>query len=256
MKQASDATKPSIVGLIPARSGSKRVPGKNIRPLAGHPLIAYTVTAALQSGVFSSVLVSTDSEEYAQIARHYGAQAPFLRPESLSGDLSPDIEWVEYTLSRLRNEGCDYDCFSILRPTSPFRKPETIRRAWQMFLAEDGIDSLRAVEKCSQHPGKMWIVRGRRMFPLLPFGPSEQPWHSSQYQSLPEIYVQNASLEIAWTRVVFEGRTIAGEVVIPFFTTGWEGFDVNKSVDWRLAEELVQSDPSLAPNISIPPWAP
>ena len=192
---------PSCIALIPARSGSKRVADKNIRPLAGHPLIAYTIAAARQSGVFRDVVVSTDSERYAAIARHYGAETPFLRPEEISGDTSPDIEWVDYTLRRLAREGRRYECFSILRPTSPFRLPETIRRAWSEFRAESGVDSLRAVEKCSQHPGKMWIVRGRRMMPLLPFGPEDRPWHSSQYPSLPVVYVQNASLEIAWTLI-------------------------------------------------------
>jgi CMP-N,N'-diacetyllegionaminic acid synthase len=231
---------PTIVALIPARAGSKRVPHKNVRPLAGHPIIAYTIAAAAQSGIFADVIVSTDSEAYAAIARHYGAEVPFLRPAKLAGDLSPDIEWVEDTLTRLRAGGNVYDCFSILRPTSPFRRPETIRRAWQEFSAQAGVDSLRAVEKCQQHPAKMWVVRGKRMLPLLPLGPAEQPWHSSQYQALPEIYVQNASLEIAWSRVVFEGHTIAGEVVMPFFTHAYEGFDVNHPRDWQLAEELAR----------------
>jgi CMP-N,N'-diacetyllegionaminic acid synthase len=177
-------SKPTVVALIPARAGSKRVPDKNVRPLAGHPLMAYSIAAALQSGVFSSVVVSTDSEPYARIAKHYGADVPFLRPDAFAGDLSPDIEWVEYTLKRLKETGNHYDCFSILRPTSPFRLPETIRRAWEAFLSAEGVDSLRAVEKCTQHPGKMWVVRGGRMHPLLPLSPAEQPWHSSQYQAL------------------------------------------------------------------------
>lgn len=240
---------PTCIALIPARSGSKRVPDKNIRPLAGHPLIAYSIAAALDSGVFAAVVVSTDSERYAAIARHYGAEVPFMRPAEIAGDTSPDIEWVEYTLRRLAEGGRRYDCFSILRPTSPFRRPETIRRAWAQFLAEPGVDSLRAVEKCSQHPGKMWVVRGRRMLPLLPIGPAEQPWHSSQYPALPEVYVQNASLEIAWTRVVFEGRTIAGHTVMPFFTQGHEGFDVNRPYDWELAERLVASKQAELPTV-------
>jgi len=238
---------PAIVALIPARSGSQRVPDKNIRPLAGHPLLAYTIAAALQSGVFEAVIVSTDSERYADVARTYGAEVPFLRPVEFAGALSLDIEWVEYTLRRLRDEGRVYDCFSILRPTSPFRQPETIQRAWREFLQEEGVDSLRAVEKCRQHPGKMWVVRGKRMMPLLPLSPAEQPWHSSQYPSLPEVYVQNASLEIAWTRVVFEGHTIAGTVIMPFFTQGYEGFDVNDVEDWWVAERLVQKGQARLP---------
>ena len=158
----------TIVALIPARAGSKRVPDKNIRHLGGHPVMAYTIAAALQSSVFADVIISTDSEKYAEVAAHYGAQAPFLRPAELGGDLSPDIEWLAYTLAKLRDEGRSYDCFSILRPTSPFRLPETIQRAWRGFQAEEGVDSLRAVEKCQQHPGKMWVIRGNRMTPLLP----------------------------------------------------------------------------------------
>ena len=247
---------PTIVGLIPARAGSKRLPDKNIRPLAGHPVLAYTINAALHSEVFSDVIVSTDSEKYAEMARYYGAEVPFLRPLELAGDVSPDIEWLEYTLKRLKEDGREYDCFSILRPTSPFRLPETIYRAWQEFLKEEGVDSLRAVEKCQQHPGKMWVVRGRRMIPLLPLSPAELPWHSSQYQSLPEVYVQNASLEIAWTRVVFEQRTIAGSVIIPFFTKNFEGFDVNNPYDWKLAEHWVSNGDVQLPNVSQSPFSP
>lgn len=245
---------PSIIALIPARAGSKRVPGKNIRPLNGHPLLAYTISAALDSGIFADVLVSTDSEEYAAIARHYGASVPFLRPAELSGDLSPDIEWVEDTLQRLQADGRSYDCFSILRPTSPFRLPQTIQRAWLAFQAEEGVDSLRAVEKSKQHPAKMWVVRGRRMTPLLPLGPAEQPWHSSQYQSLPAVYVQNASLEIAWSRVVFDGRTIAGHVLMPFLTEGYEGFDVNQPLDWDLAELLLSRGLTHLPAVNHLPY--
>jgi CMP-N,N'-diacetyllegionaminic acid synthase len=205
----------SIVALIPARAGSKRVPDKNIRPLAGHPVIAYTIAAALDSGVFTDVIVSTDSEHYAEIVKYYGAQVPFLRPAELAGDQSPDIEWLEFTLGRLCDTDRKYDGFSILRPTSPFRLPQTIQRAWQEFLGLHGVDSLRA----------------------------------------PEIYVQNASLEIAWSRVVFEDRTIAGNVVMPFFTTDHEGFDVNNEYDWQLAEQMVQKGEAKLPQVLQPPYS-
>jgi CMP-N,N'-diacetyllegionaminic acid synthase len=230
---------PSFVALIPARSGSKRVIGKNVRTLGGHPMLAYTIAAARESGVFESVIVSTDTEDIAGIARRYGAEAPFLRPARFSGDTSPDIEWLEYTIAELSTQGREWNCFSLLRPTSPFRTADTIRRAWALFTSQEGIDSLRAVEKCAQHPGKMWVVRGQRMFPLLPFGPDSQPWHSTPYQALPPVYVQNASLEIAWTRVVHERRSIAGDVLVPFVTEGYEGFDINDAYDWMVAERLL-----------------
>ena len=250
------AKSPSIVALIPARAGSKRVTDKNIRSLAGHPLMAYTIVAAIESNIFSEVIVSTDSKRYAEIANYYGAQVPCLRPANIADDFSPDIEWVYYTLKRLSDQGRSFDCFSILRPTSPFRQAETIQRAWREFLAEEGVDSLRAVEKCKQHPGKMWIVSGKRMTPLLPLGPPEQPWHSSQYPSLPEVYAQNASLEIAWTRVVFDGHTIAGRVLMPFFTEGYEGFDVNNEEDWVVAEHKVRTREARLPAVSLAAFKP
>lgn len=247
------ATKPSAVAFIPARAGSVRVPNKNIRRLGSHPLLAYSIAAARSSGVFDAVVVSTDSEEYAAIARHYGAEVPFLRPVANAGSTSPDIEWVEQALSTLASRGRSYSVFSILRPTSPFRQPETIRRAWSLFLSCPDCDSIRAVEKCSQHPGKMWVIRNNRMLPLLPFGPAAQPWHSSQYDSLPEVYVQNASLEIAWSRVVYDSRTIAGTDIVPFLTEKTEGVDINKPEDWERAERLLESGVPL-PKVDVSPW--
>ena len=244
---------PTAVALIPARAGSKRVPGKNVRPLAGHPLIAYAIAGALASGVFDAVVVSTESEETARIAQHYGAEVPFLRPVEFAGDTSPDIEWVEHTLRAMGDAGRLWDCFSILRPTSPFRQAETIRRAWSVFTAAGAADSLRAVEKCTEHPGKMWVIHGDRMTPLL-LSPRGVPWHSQQYPALPEVYVQNASLEIAWTRVVLQGRSIAGTQIVPFVSEGMEGFDINNPRDWAYAEELVRSGEATLPHVSQSPY--
>jgi N-acylneuraminate cytidylyltransferase len=215
------------------------VTGKNVRLLGGHPMLAYTIAAARDSGVFESVIVSTDSHDIAATARQYGGEVPFLRPAEFASDTSPDIEWLAHAIATLEARGRAWDCFSLLRPTSPFRTAETIRRAWALFTSQTGVDSLRAVEKCAQHPGKMWIVRGQRMFPLLPFGPEAQPWHSTPYQALPPVYVQNASLEMAWTRVVRERRSIAGDVLVPFLTEGYEGFDINDAYDWMVAERLL-----------------
>jgi len=247
---------PTLVALVPARQGSKRVAGKNVRPLNGHPLIAYTIAAALDSGVCDRVMVSTDSEDIARIARHYGADVPFLRPEAMASDRSPDIEWLEFTIDKLSQSGVTFDCFALLRPTSPFRTPETIRRAWQSFLADRAVDSLRAVEKCHEHPGKMWVIRGHRLLPIMPFGPASQPWHSTPYQALPEIYVQNASLEIAWTRVVRDTRSIAGDTILPFLTDESEGFDINNEHDWVIAEHMLASGTVTLPVVRQPAYLP
>ena len=112
-------TIPSCVAFIPARYGSKRVPGKNVRVVNGHPMLAYTIAPALESGVFESVVVSTDSEEIAAIARHYGADVPFLRPAAFAGDTSPDIEWLEYTLTELRRQGARVGQLQPVAPDEP-----------------------------------------------------------------------------------------------------------------------------------------
>jgi CMP-N-acetylneuraminic acid synthetase len=236
---------PTAVALVPARAGSQRVPGKNVLPLAGHPLIAYTITAAQESGLFTEVVVSTDSEEIAEVARRYGASVPGLRPAELATSTSSDIDWVVHVMA-----GRDEDVFAILRPTSPFRSAATIRRAWEQFLARgDRIDSLRAVERVKQHPGKMWVLEGETMRPLLEQPSEGVPFHSQQYAALPEVYVQNSSLELAWRRVLDGPRpSIAGERLAPFLTDGLDGFSIDYPEDVERAEQLVAAGEAELPD--------
>jgi CMP-N,N'-diacetyllegionaminic acid synthase len=240
-----------IIALIPARSGSKRIKNKNIRELNGHPLLAYTIAAAIESVIFSRVIVSTESKEIASIAKKYGAEVPFMRPAEYSENSSADIDWVKHLLSQLNSDDELPELFSILRPTSPFRNSNTIRRAWQEFKQADDPDSLRAVELCSQHPGKMWFINNNMMTPVMSNpNKSKAPWHSSPYQSLPKIYVQNASLEIAKSSIPLTTNSISGNKIIPFITTGYEGFDINLPLDWLLAEVLIKNKLALLPKIS------
>jgi CMP-N,N'-diacetyllegionaminic acid synthase len=233
------------VALIPARAGSVRVPRKNIAPLAGHPLIAYSIAAARESGLFGAIVVSTDSEEIAAVARRYGAEVPSLRPASMAGATSPDIEWVRHAL-----DGTDWELFSILRPTSPFRTGATIRRAWERLHAVPGADSLRAVRPVREHPGKMWRLEGELMAPLLPQTPGEVPTHSRQTAALEPVFVQDSSLEIAWTRIVAGGE-IAGRRVVPFFTEGVEGLSIDYPDELAEAERLARENPSLLPRVEV-----
>lgn len=238
----------SLVAFVPARSGSERVPGKNIRPLGGHPLLAYSVAVAQQAGA-DRVVCSTDSEKIADIARWYGAET-VLRPGALATSTSPDIDWLRHALGEL---GERYDLFVLLRPTSPFRGPETVRRALAQLLASPEADSIRAVEPVKQHPGKMWLVDGGTMRPLLDQSQLAVPWHDSQFQALPQVFVQNSSLEIAWTRVADEG-TLGGRNRIPFFTDGLEGFTIDREDDWVRAEALAESGDAVLPRIDVEPW--
>jgi len=252
---ASDSTPPRAVAFVPARSGSERVPGKNVRPLAGHPLLAYAIETALQSGVCERVVVSTDSDAIADAARWYGADVPFLRPSEYATSTSPDAEWLAFTLPRLEEP---YELFAIVRATNPFRGPETVRRGLEQLLATPEADSLRAVELVKQHPGKMWVLAedSRTMRPLLDQSHLDVAWHAGQYPALPPVYVQNSALEIAWSRVVAETGTREGRVVAPFFTEGYEGFNVDDEEDWERAERLLAADAASLPEVGRPPYAP
>ena len=240
---------PSVLALIPARSGSERVRDKNIRPLAGHPLLAYAVASAKQAGIFDRVLCSTDSGKFAEVAQRYGADVPFLRPAKFATSTSPDIEWITYTLEQLDEH---YDLFAIVRATNPFRGPDALRRGLEQLLATPEADSIRAVELVKQHPGKMWIVEGRTMRPVLDQSHLDTAWHAGQYQALPEIFVQNSALEIAWTRVVSQTGTREGKVIAPFFTERYEGFNIDDEDDWDRARRLLDDGDVTLPDVTLP----
>ena len=228
------------VALIPARSGSKRLPNKNIKLLRGHPLIAYTIVTAIESNVFDKVIVCTDSKEYADIASDYGAHVPYLRNPDNSGSISPDIEWVSEAFNYCETNVCSVDYFSILRPTNPCRSVTSIQKAFNILLSNN-TDSVRAVSLCTEHPGKMWILNDEHTFmnPLLPFSLNSVPWHSNQYAALPSIYVQNASLEIACGSCIRNMHSISGHSISPFITPVNEDIDINYPSDWdKLLEGL------------------
>jgi CMP-N,N'-diacetyllegionaminic acid synthase len=240
---------PSVLALIPARAGSERVREKNVRPLRGHPLLAYAIAAARGAGVFDRVVCSTDSGKIAEVAQRYGAETPFLRPKELATATSPDIEWIKHALDQLDEH---YDLFAIVRATNPFRGPDVLRRGLEQLLATPEADSIRAVELVKQHPGKMWLLEGKAMRPLLDQSHLEVAWHAGQYQALPEIYVQNSALEIAWTRVVSQTGTREGRVVAPFLTDGYEGFNIDDEDDWDRARRLLDAGEAELPDVTLP----
>ncbi len=241
---------PSAVALIPARSGSERVRDKNVRPLAGHPLLAYAIAAARQAAVFDRVVCSTDSGKIAEVAQRYGAETPFLRPTELATSTSPDIEWITHALAQL---GEHFDLFAIVRATNPFRGGDVLRRGLEQLLATPEADSIRAVELVKQHPGKMWVVEGKTMRPLLDQSHLDVAWHAGQYQALPPIYVQNSALEIAWTRVVSQTGTREGKVVAPYLTEGHQGFNIDDEDDWERARRLLEDGGAELPEVERTP---
>ncbi|MFM7763944.1 MAG: cytidylyltransferase domain-containing protein [Acidimicrobiaceae bacterium] len=242
------------IALIPARAGSKRIEHKNIYRLNGHPLIAYTISAAIDSGIFDKIFVSTESSEYAEISKHYGADVEFLRPKEYATDESPDIEWVEFSLRELSKRGQNFDYFSILRQTSPLRTSSTIQRAFGEFLSDESVDSLRAVELCTQHPGKMWRIVKNRLVPVMARQDSGVDWFSSPTQTLPEVWVQNASLEFAHVRCVLSERSITGKAILPFKTKFPEGLDINRPEDIVRVEGIVSQSAESLPRIRQRPF--
>jgi len=227
----------SIVALIPARSGSKRLPGKNIKKLNGFPLIVYTIQAAKDSNIFDEIVVSTDDFETGSIAVYYGA-GYIKRPQQYATDTSHDVEWIKHALNTLKKVGREYDAFAILRPTSPFRTGETIRRA---FGEWDRKHCMKAIEKVKQHPSKMWKINGI----MFPFIDGHKANHLLPTQSLEDIYIQNASLEIRPTKIM-NGNDAFYQ---PFFTHGYEGIDINDMTDWILAEELIKRKMAKLPEV-------
>jgi N-acylneuraminate cytidylyltransferase len=226
--------KPRTVALIPARKGSERIPNKNITIISGRPMIAWTILAAIESRCFDEIWCSTNDLTTAKIAEKYGAKI-IMRPDEYAQNSSPDYLWVHHMYPSIISK---FNIFSILRPTSPFRTADTIRRAFIEFFLHQPADSLRAVEKCKQHPVKMWRLINGNLYSFVPeWGMLNM--HSKPTQLAPTVYVQNASLEIAWVSTFTETGDITGKWVIPFFTQGYEGFDINTPEDLILAYALL-----------------
>ena len=182
---------PTIDALIPARSGSKRIVGKNFREIGGHPLLAYAIVAAKRSGIFRRVIVSIDSVRGGDIAVKYGAETHFRKPEAAT-DTATDLDWVSDCLEAVKPTQADY--IAILRPTAPFRQPETIRLAWRTMQAHPYATGLKAVSPVREHPGKMWVIRDNAyMEPLINWATPGLPAYEQPTQALPPVWVQNVN---------------------------------------------------------------
>lgn len=233
---------PQVLSLIPARGGSKSIPRKNIRPFAGHPLIAYSIAAGLASGRISRVIVSTDDEEIAATARQYGAETPFLRPKELAKDDTPDLPVFQHALNWLReHEGYQPEIVVQLRPTSPFRRVRHIDTAVQRLLEQPKADSVRTVCTPFQNPFKMWRVgEDGYMRPLMQINHPE-PYNLPR-QSLPEVYWQTGYVDAAWADTILSKNSMTGERILPLVIDTNEWVDIDSPDDWRRAERLLESE--------------
>ena len=237
----------SNIALIPARSGSKRLKMKNIRELQGIPLIAYSISAAKSSGLFSEVIVSTDCAVTAGIAKDWGAHVPILRPSEISGDTNSDLEWVMHAMNcMIQTPLHQIEYVAILRPTSPLRKSESIISSLKFLSDCNWADSIRAMEVVSQHPGKMWIQDGNcHAKPFLAQTEGSIATYNSPTQNLTRLFVQNASLEIVRRSSLIESKSICGTNVLGVTLPNFEGFDINTQLDWEFLEFLISKYPEI-----------
>jgi N-acylneuraminate cytidylyltransferase len=242
-----------VLALIPARGGSKSIPRKNIRLLAGYPLIAYSVAAGLAATSISRVVVSTDDEEIALISRSYGAEVPFIRPLEFAQDQTPDLPVFLHALNWLQeNENYCPEIVVQLRPTSPFRNVAFIDKAVNLLLIHPVADSARSVCIPFQNPFKMWTIRpDGTLRPLIPdlalIGLSNgQPGNQVEIynqprQALPEVYWQTGYVDAVRSKTILQKKSMTGDCILPVIMDPSDWVDIDTPVDWRRAERMVES---------------
>lgn len=230
-----------ILALIPARGGSKSIPHKNIRPLAGIPLVAYSIVAARQSKLVTRIIVSTDDEEIARIARQYNAETPFLRPAEYSQDNTLDFPVFTHALNWLKdNENYQPDILVQLRPTSPLRPPGMLDQAIQILLDHPDADSVRGVIPSGQNPYKMWrITKQGYMSPLLTLPGVTEPYNAPR-QALPQTCWQTGHVDAIRLSTILEKNSLSGDIIYPLQVDPRYAVDIDTLRDWQRAEWLIQ----------------
>lgn len=226
-----------VLALIPARSGSKSVIDKNIREINGKPMIAYSIEHGLKSKYVNRVIVSTDSEKYAEIARNYGAETPFLRPEEYATDTALDIEVFEHALEFLKDtENYVPDIVVQLRPTYPIRDVADIDRMVEMMMGDMTIDSVRCIAPAKEVPYKMWLKgENGRIEPLMT---NIKECYNMPRQQLPKAYYQNACIDVIRTDVITEMHSMSGDKIIGYEME--DNFDIDTEEEFTKAAEYLK----------------
>lgn len=232
--------KPEVLAVIPARGGSKGIPRKNIKNFAGHPLIAFSIEAAKSAQSVTRVIVSTDDEEIAAVARQYGAETPYLRPAEFAQDRSLDLPVFQHALEWLaEQEGYRPDVLVQLRPTSPVRPPTLVDEAVQTLLAHPEADSVRGVVPAGQNPHKMWRIdpASGQMIPLLQVEGIEEPYNAPR-QILPPVYWQTGHIDAIRPSAILSG-SMSGKTILPVMIDPPYTVDIDTPKDWMRSEWLV-----------------
>jgi N-acylneuraminate cytidylyltransferase len=233
----------NILALIPARGGSKGIPRKNIRSFAGYPLIAWSIAAAKQSSLVTRVIVSTDDEEIAAVAREWGAETPFLRPAELAQDKTTDLPVFEHALKLLEEiEGYHPEVVVQLRPTSPIRPKTMMDDAIRILLDHADADCVRGVVPAAQNPFKMWRFHGedKPLVPLLEVPGISEPYNAPR-QILPPVYWQTGHIDAVRTTTITDKKSLTGNVVYPLMIDPKYTVDIDTLPDWAKYEAVIYS---------------
>ena len=226
-----------IIAVIPARGGSKSIPRKNIKHLLGHPLIAYSIAAGLKSNLIDKVICSTDDHEIADVARKYGADVPFMRPDNISQDTTTDYPVFEHILNQLKDELSNEDLMVHLRPTSPFRPPELIDEGIALLQADSDADSVRSISESIQNPYKTWTVQGDVIRPIIETGQYES--YNMPRQLLPKTYWHNGVLDIVTVNCLRTKGSMSGNRILPIFVDTEYAIDLDTEQEWKAAESVM-----------------
>ncbi len=218
-----------VLAVIPARSGSKSVVDKNIRIINGRPMMAYSIEHALNTPSIDRVIVSTDSKKYAEIAKQYGAEVPFIRPAEYATDTALDLDVFKHALSYLKdNENYLPDIVVQLRPTYPIRKIQDIENMIAYLWKNPEIDSVRCVALANEIPYKMWFMdENSRLSPLIKDIPE---CYNMPRQQLPKVYYQNACIDVFRASVVMEKNSMTGDVIAGYQMD--ENYDIDTEEDF------------------------
>lgn len=232
---------PKVLALIPARGGSKGLPGKNLRQLAGHPLIAYSIAAGLQAKMVDKVICSTDSHSTAKIAQQYGAEVPFLRPNEIAQDLSPDIDFFQHAIAKLSETGYRPDIIVQLRPSDPIREPGLVDKAVQLLIDNPDAHSVRTITRTSHSPYKMWTInKSGNLSPLLKIEGIPEPFNLPR-QQLPDVWWHIGVLDAIRTDIVTEKNSLSGTVILPLKVDSETSIDIDSLDDLKLARKLIRN---------------
>lgn len=227
----------NVLAIIPARSGSKSVPNKNIRPLNGKPMLTYSIGHAKQSKYINRIILSTDSEYYAEIGREYGAETPFIRPAEYSTDTSLDIDVFYHCLSHLSDtEGYHADIVVQLRPTYPIRQISDIDAMIDILIQNPVYDSVRSIAPAKEIPYKMWH-RGNDGT-ITPVMTDIKECYNMPRQELPMVYYQNACIDVVRGDVILGKKSMTGEQIYGYVMD--KNYDIDTEEEFQIAEEYLK----------------